>query len=110
MTDLQHKRARELRKNSTKAESVLWQALRNRRLKGLKFRRQHPIGHYIVDFCCPEKKVIIELDGGYHLYTYEKDQKRQRELESLGYRVLRFWNEDILEDLGAIVQYLELLI
>ena len=73
MTDKIHKFARKLRQSSTDAEKLLWQTLRNRRLNGLKFRRQHPIDTYIADFCCLEKRLIIEVDGDYHLYTVEED-------------------------------------
>lgn len=107
MTDKLHTFARSLRKHSTDAEQLLWQALRNRRLNGLKFRRQHPIGKYIVDFYCSEKKFVIEVDGDYHLYTDENDIERQNWLESQGYRIVRFWNEDVLKDLEAVVHYIK---
>jgi adenine-specific DNA-methyltransferase len=78
--------------------------LRNRRLQGLKFRRQHSVGEFIVDFVCLEKKLVVEVDGGYHDYVPDKDIRRQRYLESQGYRVIRFWNEDVLEDVDAVVR------
>ena len=109
MTDKIHSFARKLRKRSTDAEQLLWQALRNRRVNGLKFRRQHPIGPYITDFFCAEKKMIIEVDGDYHLYTAEKDKQRQDWLESKGFKVVRFWNKDVLQDLEAVVKYIQLI-
>jgi len=96
-------RRRALRKRSTKAEKLLWQALRNRKFHGLKFRRQHSIGPYIVDFVCIEKKLVIELDGDYHEYVEAKDKRRQHYIESKGYTVIRFVNDDVLEDVEALL-------
>ena len=95
-------RNRGLRQRQTKAESLIWTVLRAKRLAGLKFRRQHPIGPYIVDFACVEKDIVIELDGGYHEYQYDKDGVRQAFLESQGWQVLRFSNEDVLLDVEAV--------
>ena len=95
-------RNRELRQRQTKAESLIWTVLRAKRLAGLKFRRQHAIGPYIVDFACIEKDVVIELDGGYHEHQYEKDRVRQAFLESEGWQVIRFSNEDVLSDVEAV--------
>ncbi|MBP89201.1 MAG: DNA methyltransferase [Planctomycetaceae bacterium] len=95
-------RARELRQQQTKAESLLWQILRAKRFCGLKFRRQYPIGPFFADFACVELKYIIELDGGYHDYTFESDVSRQEYLENEGWRVIRFANEDVLEDVDAV--------
>ena len=90
-------KARILRKNMTKQERILWTFLRKKNINNLKFRRQYPIGNYIVDFICNEKKLIIEIDGGQHNenknITY--DQERTKYLESKGYKVIRFWNNDI---------------
>ena len=94
--------ARELRARQTKAESLLWAVLRGRRLCGLKFRRQYPIEPYIADFACVDKRIVVELDGGYHDYIDDKDQIRQKKLESLGWKVIRFPNEDVLEDVEAV--------
>jgi len=88
--------ARHLRKNSTNAERLLWRQVRNRQLAGFKFRRQFVIGRYIVDFCCLEQKLVVELDGGQHVDNVEYDDARTTYLESLGYRVIRFWNDDVL--------------
>ena len=90
------KSARELRNAATDAERALWQHLRGRRLTGFKFRRQYPIAGYIVDFVCVEAKLVIELDGGQHADQQDYDAERTRRLEINGYRVLRFWNDDVL--------------
>ena len=95
-------RRRSLRQTSTKPEQLIWAALRNRRLAGLKFRRQHSIGPYIVDFICVEEHLIVELDGGYHDDVVDEDLARQRFLQSQGYTVLRFWNEDVLQDVESV--------
>ena len=95
-------RARELRQQQTKPESLLWQVLRAKRLCGLKFRRQHPIGPFFADFACIEQRLVIELDGGYHDYLHDQDMSRQANLESEGWRVLRFSNEDVLHDVEAV--------
>ncbi len=97
-------RARKLRKSSTPAEEKLWQALRNRNLAGFKFRRQHPIGPYIADFYCAEVRLIVELDGGGHLDQMEYDQNRTDWLEEQGYRVIRFWNDDVLNYLDDVAK------
>ena len=88
--------ARALRKGATDAEKALWRGLRSHRLEGLQFRRQHPIGPYVVDFVCIEKKLVIELDGGQHVDQEEADARRSRYLEQRGYRVLRFWDDEVL--------------
>jgi very-short-patch-repair endonuclease len=89
--------ARTLRKKSTDAERLLWKHLRMRQLGAYKFRRQQPIGDYIVDLICLEKKLIIELDGGQHTDNVNYDEKRSTWLEECGYRVLRYWNHDVLK-------------
>ncbi|HEV3146095.1 MAG TPA: DUF559 domain-containing protein [Gemmataceae bacterium] len=96
--------ARQLRKNMTDAERRLWAELRYRQLEGAKFRRQAPVGNYIVDFVTFEKKLIIELDGGQHAEQTEEDAIRTAWLESQGFRVLRFWNHLIFEDLEMVMQ------
>ncbi|HVN72099.1 MAG TPA: endonuclease domain-containing protein [Desulfomonilia bacterium] len=96
-------RARSLRKGMTDAEQLLWRHLRNRRLDGHKFRRQHSIGPFVADFVCIEKGVIVELDGGQHVLSSGKDGKRTRFLESKGFRVLRFWNHDVLKETEAVL-------
>ena len=93
-------RARHLRHRATEAEKVLWRALRSRQLAGTKFRRQFPIGRYIVDFAAPEAHLIVEVDGGQHA-TDGPD--RTRELEALGYLIIRFWNNDVLSNLDGVL-------
>ena len=106
-------RARSLRAAATEAERGLWQRLRNRQLKGAKFRRQHQIGPYIADFFCPEARLVIELDGGQHARQAEReaDRRRTQYLEGQGYTVLRFWNHEVLNNidglLARIVEYLQ---
>ena len=95
-------RARQLRATQTSAESLLWQRLRGRKLAGLKFRRQHAIEPFIVDFACIEKRLIIELDGEYHDHIYERDQSRQQQLEAAGWEVVRFSNADVLGDVESV--------
>jgi very-short-patch-repair endonuclease len=89
-------RARELRKQQTNAESALWRRLRARRFHGVKFRRQYPIGPFVVDFCCAEAALVIEIDGGQHAANRRADASRTRYLNELGYTVLRFWNNEVL--------------
>jgi very-short-patch-repair endonuclease len=102
---IQH-RASELRKEPTPAEAKLWTFLRAHRFTEVHFRRQHAIGAYIVDFCSPNRKLIIEVDGSQHLDQKEYDSERTAYLEARGYRVLRFWNSDVMNrinDLMAMV-------
>jgi very-short-patch-repair endonuclease len=96
--------ARELRIRQTPAEVMLWDALRDRRLAGLKFRRQHPVGPFIIDFCCPEQRLAIELDGAVHAGQQEQDAARQALLEAAGYRLLRFPNEAVQDDLPTVLE------
>mgnify|MGYP000225397422 CR=1 FL=1 len=98
--------ARLLRKNQTCAETVLWQKLRNRQLLGYKFRRQYPFDKYILDFCCLELKLVIELDGGQHAKEKQKqyDKQRTQLLEEKGFFVLRFWNTEMLTDTNAVLE------
>jgi very-short-patch-repair endonuclease len=88
----------------TDAERVLWQNLRNRQLNGFKFRRQKPIGPYIVDFVCLEKKIIIEVDGGQHAIKVRPDTIRGNYLKKAGYKILRFWNHDVLKDKDSVLE------
>ena len=88
--------ARKLRRNLTKAEHCLWSRLRRRQLSGFKFRRQHPIDIYVCDFICIEAKVIVELDGSGHLERTPEDLHRDAFLKTRGFRVLRFWNGDVM--------------
>ena len=95
-------RAKQLRGEPTDAESRLWSKLRAGRLAGAKFRRQQPIGRFVVDFVCQDRRLIVEADGGQHADN-EADKRRTAYLESKGYRLLRFWNNDILADTDAVL-------
>jgi len=95
-------RARRLRAEDTRAEAKLWGALCDRRLGGWKWRRQVPIKPYIVDFLCLEAKLVVELDGGQHSDQVAYDERRTRHLETLGYRVLRFWNSAVLTNRDGV--------
>lgn len=97
-------KAKELRRNSTDAERVLWRQLRAHRLAGYKFRRQQPIGRYIVDLVCFEKCLIIELDGGQHAEQVTYDGERTTWLQSQGFRVLRFWNHEVLQNIEGVME------
>ena len=94
--------ARALRKNQTDAERLLWRHLRAHRLHDIKFRRQHPLGPYIVDFVCMCRQLVIEVDGGQHLQC-EKDRKRDQWLQVQGFCVLRFWNNEVLANLDGVL-------
>jgi len=93
-----------LRSNQTEAERRLWYHLRAHRFMDLKFKRQKPIGHYIVDFICMEQHLIIELDGGHHADQTDYDQQRDAWLRSQGYTVLRFWNNEVLQQTEAVLE------
>jgi adenine-specific DNA-methyltransferase len=93
-----------LRRQQTDVESKLWMRLRDRQLCGAKFRRQHPIGPCIVDFCCTDRGLVVELDGSQHAEQATADQVRTRFLEANGYRVVRFWNHEVLEQMDAILE------
>jgi len=97
-------RARRLRGDQTDAEEWLWYHLRNRRLRGWKFRRQHEINRYIVDFVCPDASLIVELDGGQPGDQLIYDVRRTLELEAMGYKVLRFWNNDVLKNVEGVLE------
>jgi very-short-patch-repair endonuclease len=103
-------RASELRQQMTPAEKKLWAALRAHQLQGAGFRRSHAIAEYIVDFCAPTHRLVIELDGNAHLAQQEADAERTRHLEALGYRVLRFWNDRVMEDLNGVLSEIALAI
>ena len=96
--------AKILRRNSTNPENLLWYYLKAKQLEGLKFRRQQPIGKYIVDFVCFSKKLVIELDGGQHAEgkIKQNDRKRDEWLKTQGFKVLRFWNNDVLENIEGV--------
>jgi very-short-patch-repair endonuclease len=100
--------AKQLHRNMTPAEAKLWARLRAHRMNDVHFRNQHAIGHFIVDFCAPRKKLIIEVDGSQHLEQEEYDNERTAFLESKGYRVLRFWNKDVLKNTENVMNMIAL--
>ena len=95
--------AKTLRKRLTDAEQLLWKHLRAKQIEGLKFRRQEPIGNYIVDFVCYERGIIIEVDGGQHAIEKEKDEERDNWLKREGFKVLRFWNNEVLTNSKGVL-------
>lgn len=97
--------AQSLRKNQTEAERIFWNAVRDKRLQGYKFRRQFPVGPYYADFACLEAMLIVEIDGGQHSEN-KKDEIRTARLEKEGYAVLRFWNNDVLENIEGVLHTL----
>jgi very-short-patch-repair endonuclease len=100
--------ARDLRARETSVEDLLWVGLRGRRLDGMKFRRQHPIGAFVVDFCCTERRLAIELDGEIHAEQLDRDAEREAILAMSGYRVIRFPNQSIREDLPGVLAAIKL--
>lgn len=92
-----------LRKRPTDAEQLLWRHLRLKQMEGFKFRRQQPIDNYIVDFVCFEKRLVIEVDGGQHA-TQEKDALRDKYLQQQGFNVLRFWNNEVLQNINGVLE------
>ncbi|NNE58548.1 MAG: endonuclease domain-containing protein [Hellea sp.] len=103
------KTAPKLRRDQTKPEAIFWNTVRNRQFRKLKWRRQVPIDRYIADFVCEEEKLIVELDGGQHADDDARvyDEKRTKILEQYGYRVVRFWNSQVLEDLDHVLRVLD---
>jgi very-short-patch-repair endonuclease len=102
-----YQRAHELRGELTPAETRLWAYLRRKAVQGAAFRRQHAIGPYIVDFCCIKRMLVVELDGSQHLDQAEYDRERTAFLEGEGYRVLRFWNQDVERDMNGVIAAIE---
>ena len=102
--------ARRLRRESTEAERKLWAELSSARLNGVKFRRQHPIGSYIVDFVSLERKLVVEVDGGGHNYDENqlRDKLRTEWLVKEGYRVIRFWNTDIINNIEGVADSIKM--
>jgi very-short-patch-repair endonuclease len=95
--------ARKLRKNLTPAESRLWEFLRNKQLEGLRFRCQHPVGRFILDFYCPSCKLVVEIDGEVHQFQEDYDEARTEKLNQYGYKVLRFTNEQVMNHLSEVL-------
>ena len=98
-------RARSLRRALTPAELTLWTSIRGRRLGGFKFVRQEPLDRYYVDFVCREQRLIVELDGGQHA-EHRQDKRRDNDLQALGYRVVRIWDNDVIENLDGVLKSL----
>jgi len=103
MNKLLKERSRDLRKNLTDAEQILWQKLRSKQIYGNKFRRQFVLGNYIVDFICLDKRLIIEVDGGQHMENVSYDSQRDEWLKSQNFKVLRFWNNQVLGELDSVL-------
>jgi very-short-patch-repair endonuclease len=102
--------ARSLRQNQTDVEQLLWQRVRNRQILNCKFRRQFPIDPYIVDFCCLELKLIIELDGSQHIERLQSDTVRTQILAQRGFKVIRFWNNEVIENMEGVLTKIYLVI
>ncbi len=100
--------ARKLRKSQTDTEQILWLQLRNKRFLNYKFRRQFPVGNYIVDFICLELQLIIELDGSQHIEAEEKDTERTLFLNQHGFKVIRFWDNEVIRNLDGVMESLRL--
>ncbi|MBI1815525.1 MAG: endonuclease domain-containing protein [Deltaproteobacteria bacterium] len=95
--------ARKLRSDQTDAEQKLWQKIRAGQVNGAKFRRQHPVGPYFADFCCDERRLVIELDGSQHAMNVARDDARTAYLEAQSYRVLRFWDNEVLNNMESVL-------
>jgi len=108
VSDFQRNNSKRMRKAMTDAELKLWNAVRAHRLEGLGFKRQMPIGNYIVDFTCPEYRLIVELDGSQHAdkENAKADAARTKYLECQGWQVIRFWNDDVLKDVDGVCQHI----
>ena len=96
--------AKRLRRNSTQAEVLLWSRLKARQIEGMKFRRQQQIENFIIDFVCFEKRIVIELDGGQHAKNKDKDNERDRLLTENGFTVLRFWDNEVFENIEGVLE------
>lgn len=99
--------SRKLRREMTEAEKHLWRFLRIRQMNGAKFRRQHPVGRYILDFACVELKVAVEVDGGQHMENAQYDRHRNDWLKTQGWEILRFWNTEVLQNTEGVLQVIE---
>ena len=96
-----------LRKRPTDAEQLLWKQLRLKQLEGLKFRRQQPLDNYIADFVCFERRIVVEVDGGQHAIQKEDDVLRDTYLTQQGFQVLRFWNNEVLQNINAVLEVIK---
>ena len=101
-------KARELRRDGSRAERICWDLIRDRRLNGVKFRRQHRIGPYFADFACISNKIVIEIDGDHHAFQVEADARRTAMMESEGWRVLRFWANEVVQNPEGIWSAIEI--
>ena len=101
-------RSRSLRREGSRAEKICWELLRDRRLRQLKFRRQHPIGPYFADFACISRKLVIEVDGEHHAFQVEADARRTAYLEAAGWRVIRFWANEVVSNPEGIWEAISL--
>ncbi|HSI02530.1 MAG TPA: endonuclease domain-containing protein [Reyranella sp.] len=101
-------RARELRRDGSRAEKICWNLIRDRRINGAKFRRQHPIGPYFADFACVPQKLVIEIDGEHHAYQADADARRTAVMEGLGWQVIRFWANEVVANPEGIWAEIEL--
>jgi very-short-patch-repair endonuclease len=101
-------RARELRRDGSRAEKICWNLIRDRRISGVKFRRQHPIGRYFADFACVSKKLVIEIDGEHHAFQIEADTERTAMMERQGWRVMRFWANEVVQNPEGIWSAIEI--
>jgi very-short-patch-repair endonuclease len=97
-------KARTLRQNQTDVEQLLWLRLKNRQILNCKFRRQFPIAPYIVDFCCLDLKLVIELDGSQHIDNAQADLTRTQTLAQRGFKVIRFWNNEVIENIEGVLE------
>jgi len=110
MTGYPVARSRELRRDGSRAEKICWELLRDRRMGGLQFRRQHPIGQYFADFACLSLKLVIEIDGDHHAFQVDADSRRTAALEREGWRVVRFWANHVVQNPDGIWAEIEQLI
>ncbi len=101
-------KARELRRDGSRAERICWHLLRDRRINGVKFRRQHPIGPYFADFACISRMLVIEIDGDHHAFQVEADARRTAAMKHEGWRVLRFWANDVVQNPEGIWSAIEI--
>ena len=101
-------KSRELRRDCSNAEKICWDLIRDRRISGVKFRRQHPIGRYFADFACVSKKLVIEIDGEHHAFQVEADAHRTAAMEREGWRVIRFWANEVVQNRDGIWTAIEI--
>ena len=101
-------KARELRRDVSRAEKICWHLIRDRRINGVKFRRQHPIGPYFADFACVSRKLVIEIDGEHHAFQLEADARRTAVMEREGWRVIRFWANEVVQNPEGIWASIEI--